>query len=567
MGQLSEIEGKKSSLLLEADALVQEYLNQAGEGESEAVTEEMPAMAVSTLEPLEETTGFDLPKHRVQDAVLRLIPEAMARKYLVVPLEIVGDALAVAMADPENLQAIQDLEARADMRVEPVSASPQEIQNAIDRNYRAHGEIERELSQVSTPQQAEHLALKDTLAQSPMARAVDLIISQAVRDRASDIHIEPQEDRIRVRYRIDGVMHEMMSLSISVHAPVVSRIKILGGMNIAERRRPQDGQISVKIDSRDVDIRVASCGTVYGEMLVLRLLDKEQSPLFLSQLGLLPDSLEVYRSLLTNPYGVIMIAGPTGAGKTTTLYASINELDKAECNIVTIEDPVEYRFLDINQIQVNPKAGITFANGLRAVMRLDPDVILIGEIRDSETAEIAMQAALTGHLVLCSIHANDAAGALFRLIDLGVEPHLIASALMGVVAQRMVRRICPSCSKPYTPSPEALTAYENELSGAEGAQGPPEDRDPGENGRGPFSHGTGCEACAQTGFLGRVGVFEIMTMSDSLRHMLVSSAIAPDVRLKAVEEGMTSMRLDGMLKVKEGVTTTEEVVRNIFTVG
>ncbi|MFQ5826096.1 MAG: GspE/PulE family protein [Dehalococcoidia bacterium] len=510
----------------------------------------------------------NLQKHKVQASALRLIPEAMARKYQVIPLEIRGDALVVAMADPENILAIQDLETRANMRVESVLADPQEIQDAIDRSYKAHQEIERELNQVASPQEAQRRDLSETLAQTPMARAIDLIISQAVRDRASDIHIEPQEDRIRVRYRIDGVLHEMMSLSVGVHAPVVSRIKILAGMNIAERRRPQDGQLSVNIDGRDVDVRVAACSTVHGEMMVLRLLDKGHSPLLLSQLGLLPESLELYRRMLMSPFGVIMIAGPTGSGKTTTLYASINELDKAERNIVTIEDPVEYRFPDINQIQVNPKAGITFANGLRAVMRLDPDVILIGEIRDSETAEIAMQAALTGHLVLCSIHANDAAGALFRLMDLGVEPPLIASALIGVVAQRMVRRSCCSCSAPYTPPPEAVIAYEAELS-QDHKQPEKDSAHHGEGVKegGRFWRGSGCESCAQTGYHGRIGVFENMVASDAIRRMLVSSATAPAIRAKAVEEGMISMRRDGMLKVREGTTTPEEVVRNIFSVG
>jgi general secretion pathway protein E len=559
MAQLGGHEENKSHLLLEADELVREYLSRTAGGGPFVEPEEVRAPSVPGLEEPEDSSRANLPQHKVQASALRLIPETMARKYQVVPLEIRGDTLVVAMADPENIQAIQDLEARANIEVEPVLADLQEIQDAIDRNYKAHREIERELSQVVSPQEAQRRGPTETLAQTPMARAIDLIISQAVRDRASDIHIEPEEDRLRIRYRIDGVLHELMSLPLGVHGSVVSRIKILAGMNIAERRRPQDGQLSVNIDSRDVDVRVAACSTVQGEMLVLRLLDKGHTPLMLSQLGLLEGSLELYRRMLRSPFGVIMVAGPTGSGKTTTLYASINELDRAARNIVTIEDPVEYRFPDINQIQVNPKAGITFAGGLRAVMRLDPDVILIGEIRDSETAEIAMQAALTGHLVLCSIHANDAAGALFRLMDLGVEPQLIASALIGVVAQRMVRRNCRSCSTIYTPPPEAVIAYETELSQDAGSSNL--------QGEGRFWHGTGCESCAHTGYHGRIGVFENMVASDAIRHMLVSAATAPDIRAQAVEEGMISMRRDGMLKVREGITTPEEVIRNVFSVG
>ena len=303
----------------------------------------------------------------------------------------------------------------------------------------------------------------DTATEAPVAQALRLIIDEAVKARASDIHLQPGEDKLRVRYRIDGTLHDMFSLPAMTATPLISRIKILANMNIADHHRPQDGQFSVKTKGRLIDIRVGSIATVYGEMAVLRLLDKSRATLALSELGFSPESLEKYEKMLKVPYGIILVSGPTGAGKTTTLYASVNTLDRVERNIITVEDPVEYRFENINQIQVNPRAGITFASGLRSILRLDPDVILIGEIRDAETANIAIQSALTGHLVLSSIHANDAVGVVLRLLDLGVEPFLVSSALIGVIAQRMVRRICPNCARPVEVSPVESLAYSREM--------------------------------------------------------------------------------------------------------
>jgi general secretion pathway protein E len=342
-----------------------------------------------------------------------------------------------------------------------------------------------------------------------------------------------------------------MSLPINTLEPLLSRVKILAGMDIAERRRAQDGQFSFTIQGRDADIRVATYETEYGETAVLRILDKAL-PLFnLNELGFQPETLKNYQDMLNSPYGMILVAGPTGSGKTTTLYASINQLNRNERNIITIEDPVEYRFADMKQTRVNPKAGITFATGLRALMRLDPDIILVGEIRDADTARIAVQSALTGHLVLSSIHANDAVGVLFRLMDLGMEPFRICSALVGVVAQRMVRRICHHCREVYLPSTEEQSAYQDEV-GQENTI---------------FYKGTGCNFCAGTGYLMRTGVFEVLLLSNEIRRLLLNGAGAGDIKAQALEEGMTSLRHAGMLNVKQGITTIYEVERNFFSIG
>jgi len=387
-------------------------------------------------------------------------------------------------------------------------------------------------------------------ARTPVAETLDLLIAQAVKDRASDIHIEPQDNRLRIRYRIDGILHDRFSFPQTTHTQLVSRVKILAGMNIAEQRHPQDGQFSVKLGGKEIDIRTATMETPYGERVALRLLDKSLSIFTLQELGFLPGILEKYKKMLKSPLGMILAGGPTGSGKTTTLYASIIQLDRNELNIMTIEDPIEYHFLDINQTQVNTKVGITFSGGLRAIMRHDPDVILVGEIRDNDTATTAVQAALTGHLVLSSIHANDAVGTLLRLTDLGIEPSLISSTLVGIIAQRMVRRICTSCRVPYRLPAEEQAAYDEEL------EQPPA----------KFYKGTGCNLCADTGYRGRTGIFELLVMSDGIRNMLRSGASPGEIRTQAVNEGMVTMKSDGMLKVKEGITTVSEVVRSVFSI-
>ena len=485
---------------------------------------------------------------------LNLIPEKLARKYNVLPLAVEGNTLRVAMSNPDDILAIQAIAAKTKMRIESALAEPSDLQQAIDFNYKAFGEIAKQFGMVAPAIDTiavERAGIEVIADDSPVAKALNLLVEEAVKSRASDVHIEPEVDKLRVRYRIDGILHEVTSLPISAHGPLISRIKILANMNIADPRRPQDGQFSVVAPGRDIDIRVATISTVHGETAVLRLLDKSMAVLSLSQIGFLPESQEKFERVLMAPYGMLLLSGPTGAGKTTTLYAAVNSLDKVGRNIITIEDPVEYRFQGVNQIQINPKAGVTFASGLRAIVRLDPDIILVGEIRDSETADIATQSALTGHLVLSSVHANDTVGVLFRLIDLGVEPFLICSAVICIVAQRMVRRVCPHCANKATAPLVEQAAYYREM-GEECTE---------------FDYGAGCKNCTYTGYLGRTGLFEILSMSDTIKHSIVTGASATEIRALAIEEGMVTLAQDGMLKAKAGITTPHEVLRNAYLIG
>lgn len=496
---------------------------------------------------------IDFQRHKVQSAAVRLIPVDIARKHTLIPLDVVGNALLVVMADPQDIQTIDDLTIQVKMKINVALGIPSEIERAIDTNYRSSTEIEKHMMGF-TPSlvKEENRVVTSAIEDTPITQSLNLIISQAVRDRASDIHIEPQEDRLRIRFRIDGVLHDVFSLPLSVHTPMLSRIKILAELNIAEQRRPQDGQITFKMGDKDIDIRVATLATIHGERATLRILDKSLSLLSLSKLGLTTESMTKLHMISRNPFGLVLVGGPTGSGKTTTLYSLINSLDHTGRNIMTIEDPVEYRFNDISQNQVNVKAEVTFASGLRSIMRHDPNVILVGEVRDHETAEIAVQSALTGHLVLSSIHANDAVGVIFRLMDLGIEPYLITSTLVGIVTQRMVRCPCPHCQSTHQPSQEEMEAFDKEIP---------------ERPTIFYDAGTGCNICANTGYLGRTGLFEIITMTDGIRHLIRENASAVDIKTQAIADGMVTMRRDGMLKVKEGKTTISEVLRSVPTTG
>ncbi len=496
---------------------------------------------------------IDLKRHTLQPYALAKISEWIARKYNAVPLDIVNESLVMVMEHPEDSQAINDLTAQAGIPIQPAIGVPGDIREAIDLNYQSKDEIEDAVNRITMPsgrsQKTKTEFSVEATAGTPVVKIVDILINRAVRSRASDIHFEPQKDSLRIRYRIDGILHEYVSLPLEIHPAVLSRIKILAGMNIAEQRLPQDGQISVTVEGNEIDIRTSTIDSAYGEMAVLRILDKSRSLLQLNQLGFLEDDLKLYKEMLATPYGLILSAGPTGSGKTTTLYASINELDRKQKNIITIEDPIEYYFDNINQIQVNTKAGITFAGGLRAMMRLDPDIILVGEMRDEDTANTGIQAALTGHLVLSSIHVNDAASAIPRLAHLGIEPFYSSSALVGVVAQRMVRRICPHCKVSGEVPVNESEAYQK-ITGEKLEE---------------YHYGSGCNFCANTGYLGRTGVFEILRMSEFIRQMVVDGASTTDIRNQAVQEGMRPMIVDGMLKVKEGITTPSEILRNIVS--
>ena len=522
------------------------------------IDQKLPVQAKKTGEPGDKTkpeteklpvTTGKTGKLTPETEALQLIPEVMARRLNVIPISIANNTLTVMMADPTDVFALEAISANTKMRIKPIAGRVDEVREAIDLNYKGYGEIEKQISNVSISDETtdERLAM-DAAFDAPLAQALSLIIEEAVKTRASDIHLEPEENRLRVRYRIDGILHEMMSLPLSINRALISRIKILSDMNIADHLRPQDGQFNFDAKGRSIDIRVATVPVVNGEMAVLRLLDKSRASRGLGEIGFLPYSLKIYEHMLASPYGMLLSTGPTGSGKTTTLYASINSLDLVGRNVITIEDPAEYRFKNINQIQVNVQSGITFAAGLRSILRLDPNIVLVGEIRDSETANIATQAALTGHLILSSVHANDSASTIARLVDLKVEPFLIATCLIGVAAQRMVRRVCPDCGRMMEAPLVEQMAYEKAT---------------GEK-RTEFQYGVGCEACSYTGYLGRTGIFEIMQISDDIRKLIVNGANGSDIRKQALEEGMVSLLKDGMLKVQAGITSPAEVLRSTF---
>ena len=500
-----------------------------------------------------EKQHFKLQKGQVQPEALQLVPEAIARKYNAVPFEVSGNVLRVVMANANDILAIQALETITHKRIETETSSVEDVREAIDLSYRSSDEVAQMMASISLPGEEESIIediTSDSVADAPIVKALTVIIDGAIKAGASDIHIQPEEDNVRVRYRIDGTLHDQLSLPLSAGVPLISRLKILAKMNIADRQRPQDGQITVKPKDRaEMDIRVATIPILWGEMAALRVQNKSTSNLPLPQLGFLPESLAIYQEMLKVPYGMILCTGPTGSGKTTTLYASLNTLDRKGRNIITIEDPVEGHFKNINQIQVNVKAGLTFASGLRSILRLDPNVLLVGEMRDAETAGIAIQASLTGHLVLSTIHANDSIGVVARLIDLGVEPFLVASALIGVVAQRMGRRVCRDCAKMVEAPPLEQAAYTKETGEV----------------RKEFLYGSGCKTCSNTGYKGRIGYYEILRISDVFRTMLLKGANANELRVQALKEGMIPLIKDGMLKVKAGITTPADVLRNAYS--
>lgn len=496
----------------------------------------------------------DLRENDPQADALALIPESIARSTNSIPIRLTDEGIELAIADPFDEETLTRLSTTVSGRkLLLFVAPPSDIRRTIDRSYRALTGIEthiKEFQAVELRRRPEDGAATGVISEeAPVIRVVNLLITQGLRDRASDIHIEPQEGRIRIRYRIDGALHDAVALPENMGPAVVSRIKILGNMNIVERQRPQDGQIEMNIDERPLDIRVSTTPTIHGEKAVLRLLDKSK-PLFrLDDLGMPPDMRETFEQLVRAPVGMMMVSGPTGSGKTTTLYSTLNEINDSERNVMTVEDPVEYVFPGINQIQIREAAGITFAGGLKSILRQDPDVILIGEIRDVETARIAVQSALTGHLVLSSIHATDAVSALHRFLDMGIEPFLIASAVTGIVGQRLVRRVCMHCKTTYKPTSEEL-AFFKQSGGRDKAQ---------------FWHGTGCNFCADTGYQERIGVFELLQVSDEMRQLIVRHASHDKLSQQASKQGMRPLRQEATRLVEEGWTTISEVVRTIYT--
>lgn len=465
-----------------------------------------------------------------------------------------GGDLVVAVGDPTVPGLQNDLEASLGARVRLVLARGGQLGVARSAAYKAAeglGDIIKAFEARAAPVTADALtAAVDENA--PIVQVVARIIEKAVADRASDVHIEPMEDRVRVRNRIDGALTEVLSLPASMAQALSSRVKIMAGLNIVERRRPQDGQIETSVAGRTLDIRVSTAGTVFGESVVLRILDRSRALYGLADLGMREDVEQRFRQVIHSPYGLVVCAGPTGSGKTTTLYTTLQTINSSEINVMTVEDPVEYVFPDINQMGINEVAGLTFAAGLRAILRQDPDTILVGEIRDVETARIAIQAALTGHFVLTTVHATDAASALHRFIDMGIEPYLLSSALLATVGQRLVRRNCDHCTKPYEPSADELAFFER-------AGGDPEHMD-------GLRVGTGCAACAGTGYFGRVGVYEVLRMDDEIRTRLIGNDQVDALRAAAVDDGMVPMQKQAIDLVSDGVTTIAEVMRTVYVV-
>ncbi|MDT8440025.1 MAG: type II secretion system ATPase GspE [Desulfuromonadales bacterium] len=487
------------------------------------------------------------------DDLLELIPIGFAKEYRVYPLGRTDGRLRVAVADPLDSRPLNDLAVLTGESIEPCVAAPEEILRAINRGYEKQAggtdEVIEEIEGKTDGDLArdfEPADLIDTSDEAPIIRFVNSLITQGYKERASDIHIEPFERDLVVRYRIDGILYEVLRPPLKAHAGIVSRIKIMAQLNIAEKRLPQDGRFRVRVAGRDMDIRVSTLPTAFGERVVLRLLDKAASVLSLEEIGLESVLLRQFEAMIGKSHGIFLVTGPTGSGKTTTLYAALSRLNSREKNIITVEDPIEYQLAGVGQIQVNPKIDLTFANGLRSILRQDPDIIMVGEIRDRETAEIAVQSALTGHMVFSTLHTNDAAGALTRLVEMGIEPFLAASSIVGILAQRLVRRICPHCREVVAPPAELLAQLGDECVLPENPQ---------------FYRGRGCARCMNIGYWGRCGIYELLKIDDEVRELLLQDKDAATIKRAATRGGMRSLRADGLAKALRGETSLEEVLR------
>ncbi len=491
----------------------------------------------------------DLSEYQVEPTATTLLPESLARRYRAIPIGEREGKLLVAMSDPANVYALDDIRAITNRDVQPVVATASDVEQAIAKYSGMGDQIEALSSEAASAIEGEEREgeIEAALEDAPIVKLVNAIMTQAVADRASDVHIEPMERDVRIRFRVDGVLHEVMHSPKNIQNGLISRLKVMADLNIAEKRVPQDGRIGMKIGGRVLDLRVATLPTVYGEKVVLRILDKSQALLQLSDLGFQEEAFKRYEASFRKPYGAILVTGPTGSGKSTTLYATLNILNQPDRNLITVEDPVEYRLAGINQIQVNPKAGLTFASALRTILRADPDVVLIGEIRDKETAMISIEAALTGHLVLSTLHTNDAPSAVTRLTEMGVETFLVASAVDCVIAQRLARRLCDRCKEPYTPDPaELIEAGYPEWRVGEITQ---------------LYRAVGCPACANTGYRGRFGLYEVMPVTEEIERLTVDRASSDQIREVAVRQGMLGLREDGLEKAANGLTTIEEIAR------
>jgi type IV pilus assembly protein PilB len=507
---------------------------------------------VSTLASQLGLSFVDLSDYPVDKTAVALVPDTLARRYLAIPIGYDADRLVVAMADPSNVYAIDDIRHLTGRDVRAVVATRAGIQGALDKYHRLDNDAENITAEAAKDAESdEDLSnIREVVEDAPIVKLVNVVITQAVADRASDIHIEPTEHDVRIRYRIDGVLHEEMRAPKNIQNGIISRLKIMADINIAERRVPQDGRVTATVSGKMIDLRVATLPTVHGEKVVMRILDKSNALLQLTDLGFLPENMRRYEQSYQKPYGTILVTGPTGSGKSTTLYATLNIVNDESKNVITVEDPVEYRVPNINQVQVNVKAGLTFAAALRSILRSDPDIVLVGEIRDRETANIAIQAALTGHLVLTTLHTNDAASTPTRLIEMGVEPFLVGSALDCIVAQRLARRLCDKCKERYQPSRLELSTVGWDIE-AEGGEIPTVYRP------------VGCSKCSRTGYYGRFAIHEVLTVTEDVERLIVERGHTDDIKKLAISEGMLTLRQSGLRTVRSGMTSIEEVLRVI----
>lgn len=512
---------------------------------------------------------------KISSTVLTLVPEQLARRYLILPFDVDSSrhTISLAMKDPLDLQLIQFLEQKTGFRITPYFSTEAEIADSIQTQYTRTltKEVTQAIKEVGSVIEGQEVLsdlnkASEIIREAPVAKIISTVLEYAIKGRASDVHVEPLEDRTRIRYRIDGILQERLSLDRKVHDSLVSRVKILSDLRIDEKRVPQDGRFTFKLNNEIVDLRVSTLPTVFGEKVVMRLLSKSTKAPSLQQLGLRGHALKVLESNITKPHGIILITGPTGSGKTTTLYSILTQINDPKVNIVTLEDPVEYQMPGVNQVQTNPAAGLTFASGIRSFLRQDPNIIMVGEVRDSETAELAIQASLTGHLVFSTLHTNSAAGALPRLLDMKAETFLLASSMLAVVAQRVLRKICPNCSEAFQPDPvvfESIKRLLGNLIKCEGIsctlnyEGAPDHQVHQIN----LYKGKGCDHCGHTGYQGRIGIYEVLNVDEKIAKLILEKASADQIEQLATAEGMITMLQDGYLKVLEGVTTFEEVMR------
>lgn len=551
---------KLGELFVESGMVTQRQIKEALElqertGNINRIGETLIQLGYITRQQLSEILEFyyntsivDLPRITIPAEMASQIPISIARYNKVVPVKVEDGKLYIAMEDPYNILAIEDVGMVAKKEIVPLLAFENDINDAIDALYgNIHAEEaiedfkkENDLYAVAESIQSAH---EGDVGGAPIVRLINSIFEQAVRDSASDIHIEPMEKEVRIRLRIDGALSTVLSIPLNAHAAIITRIKILGNLNIAEKRIPQDGRYEFDIMNHNIDVRISTMPTVYGEKAVLRLLDRSSFLIEKSKLGFTTANLLKFDELLKNPHGIILVTGPTGSGKSTTLYTMLNELNNDHDNIITIEDPVEYMINGLNQVQVNPKAGLDFSVGLRAILRQDPDIVMVGEIRDQETVEIAIRAAITGHLVLSTLHTNDAVGTITRLIDMGVAPYMLADSLVGIIAQRLVRKICPYCKQEYTPDPIELVSL--------GLDSSPDKK---------FYYGTGCPYCANTGYKGRIAVHEVLTITRKHREMIHNNLTADEIRDYSIKNGMTTLPQECVRLVEEGVTSIAEAI-------